>query len=421
MAHNRFKKTNNQTATFGENSESVLALQKSLNEKGANLKLDSRFGPLTQAAQDKFGVSPVDAANTTQQGNRELADDLAQQGASPAQGVTSSSKGIRNDESKIKETLTQTSIGEAGLRDAFALDIQSIDDRIAQLSSDSSSEISSINQGFDAEKKRVQMVQEEEVGQQTTQLARLGGFLGPSASGNAVLINLGNDHKNELIDLQGRRQTALTDARNLQNERRFDLVKLKIDEIKGIEKDIQDRKDKFFQQTKDVLAEQRTQQEEQKIIAEEARLIDIVGVIDSGITDPVEIFKQMEGAASLSEISDILKSLQEGEPKGFTLGKGGIRYEFNSETGKFEAVAFGRTDSDEDDTNSGTFPTHELNPSDRQRRKLLKIDIDDNSIREFNSLLETGLTPRDIVNDEQFKDVLTVDQRELLIKYSDEI
>lgn len=47
--------TSNPQATFGEQSSSVLGLQKMLNEKyGANLALDSKFGPLTQAAYDKY-------------------------------------------------------------------------------------------------------------------------------------------------------------------------------------------------------------------------------------------------------------------------------------------------------------------------------------------------------------------------------
>lgn len=53
---NTYKKTNNPTATYGENSASNLALQKSLNKKNAGvegwtpLKEDGKYGPLTQAA-----------------------------------------------------------------------------------------------------------------------------------------------------------------------------------------------------------------------------------------------------------------------------------------------------------------------------------------------------------------------------------
>lgn len=47
------------TATYGENSPAVLALQKSLNAKGANLTLDSRYGDLTKAAVAQFGGATV--------------------------------------------------------------------------------------------------------------------------------------------------------------------------------------------------------------------------------------------------------------------------------------------------------------------------------------------------------------------------
>lgn len=46
-------------ATYGENSPAVLALQKSLNAKGANLTLDSRYGDLTKAAVAQYGGEGV--------------------------------------------------------------------------------------------------------------------------------------------------------------------------------------------------------------------------------------------------------------------------------------------------------------------------------------------------------------------------
>jgi len=49
-----YKQTNNTKPVYGEQSQSVLALQKELNSKGAGLKLDGKFGDLTQAAFDKF-------------------------------------------------------------------------------------------------------------------------------------------------------------------------------------------------------------------------------------------------------------------------------------------------------------------------------------------------------------------------------
>lgn len=60
-------KTDNPTATYGENSPSVLALQKELNTKyNAGLALDSKYGPLTQAAYTKYmGGSSTPAPTPT--------------------------------------------------------------------------------------------------------------------------------------------------------------------------------------------------------------------------------------------------------------------------------------------------------------------------------------------------------------------
>ena len=54
MTQTTYKKTNSPTAIYGESSAAVLKLQQDLNAKGAGLTLDSKYGPLTQAAFTKF-------------------------------------------------------------------------------------------------------------------------------------------------------------------------------------------------------------------------------------------------------------------------------------------------------------------------------------------------------------------------------
>ena len=49
-----YKQTNNKTATYGEKSQSVSDLQTKLNSMGANLKVDSMYGPKTQEAYNKY-------------------------------------------------------------------------------------------------------------------------------------------------------------------------------------------------------------------------------------------------------------------------------------------------------------------------------------------------------------------------------
>ena len=70
-----FTQTNNPTPTFGEESQSVLELQKQLNAQGANLAEDSKFGPKTQAAADAANQSKIDQANT-KRNNTVVSQDL---------------------------------------------------------------------------------------------------------------------------------------------------------------------------------------------------------------------------------------------------------------------------------------------------------------------------------------------------------
>lgn len=49
-----YKQTNNTVATYGEKSNSVADLQKKLNTMGANLSVDSMYGPKTQEAYNKY-------------------------------------------------------------------------------------------------------------------------------------------------------------------------------------------------------------------------------------------------------------------------------------------------------------------------------------------------------------------------------
>lgn len=51
-----YTQTNNTKPVYGEQSQSVLGLQQELNAKGAGLRLDGKYGPLTQAAFDKYNT-----------------------------------------------------------------------------------------------------------------------------------------------------------------------------------------------------------------------------------------------------------------------------------------------------------------------------------------------------------------------------
>lgn len=61
---------NTTTAAFGNYNPAVAALQTELNKKGANLKVDAKYGPLTQAAVAKYGnVTPTTPTNVVNSQN----------------------------------------------------------------------------------------------------------------------------------------------------------------------------------------------------------------------------------------------------------------------------------------------------------------------------------------------------------------
>ncbi len=61
-------------------SESVKALQRALNAKGANLKVDGILGPLTQAAEKQFSTNSSNGSNFSTQPAPQITDDRDEQG-----------------------------------------------------------------------------------------------------------------------------------------------------------------------------------------------------------------------------------------------------------------------------------------------------------------------------------------------------
>lgn len=79
--------TNSTTADFGNQNQAVADLQTYLNSKGANLSVDSKYGPLTQAAVAKYGMpapKPQPAQATTTNNTAVQNIPLMQANMSPA-------------------------------------------------------------------------------------------------------------------------------------------------------------------------------------------------------------------------------------------------------------------------------------------------------------------------------------------------
>lgn len=107
----------------------------------------------------------------------------------------------------------------------------------------------SINRSFDVAKTKLGGEQEKEKGTFTSTLARIGGYLGDSASAQGALVNLNQKHQFEIADLEAKRGAALAEAKNAVDEKQSALALKKAQEYKDLSKEIQDRKEKFFTQS----------------------------------------------------------------------------------------------------------------------------------------------------------------------------
>lgn len=124
-----FRKTNNPNAVFGEESPSVLALQKELNAQGANLAEDSKFGPKTQAAVDSSNQSRIDTANEQRNSN------------------TVNSRMLDNTRKEVELPEAQPEMESANLIDKIETENQTaIDRRAEQVQTDKGEAVSDIEQ-----------------------------------------------------------------------------------------------------------------------------------------------------------------------------------------------------------------------------------------------------------------------------------
>lgn len=214
---------------------------------------------LMTPAQIQAGIT---AATAEFQRIKALADQKLATQSSSASSVVSSSSPVVQTENKIKSDvgrLTATPVDENGLRANNSIAL--LDSQYQMLEQRRVNEVNAINASFDATKAGTEKQQANEKGSTSASLARIGGYLGGTASGTGAMLNLVAAHRGELLALEAKRQAAINEANNAITDKQFSIARLKAEEAKQIEKDIQVRKDKFFEQTMDINREQRQQDE----------------------------------------------------------------------------------------------------------------------------------------------------------------
>ena len=197
----------------GARGDDVKQLQSFLNTKGANLKTDSIFGPLTGSALQQFQSS--------------------QQQSRP---VVGSSDNIRRDEAK-----TNTEADDLRLRSLKSITAtgSNIEDLLKQ-----ERELLNQQAAFQKETQRQsgaeQIVgeragQRQEQGGLTTGLIRAGGALGKSGSAIAAEISLIQQHRGALNDITRATRNEINKLEIARQQQDFALIKEAINNINSLE------------------------------------------------------------------------------------------------------------------------------------------------------------------------------------------
>lgn len=139
-----------------------------------------------------------------------------------------------------------------------------ITNRQSQLQSERQAAIESINANYETEKRKKEERQAKDTGTLSTGLARIGGYLGQSASELGVLGSLQRDQQNELDVLRQQREDAINRATVAYNNSDFELAKMAMQEKKDFESAIQEKQKEYTAKIFDYIKEDRAQREFQQ-------------------------------------------------------------------------------------------------------------------------------------------------------------
>lgn len=176
-------------------------------------------------------------------------------------GITSSSGNARQEEARLGSIISQLS---APAYSTPAKTTKYIDEYDRSLQNLITASERDINATYDEERATTEEKQAGEVGSTSAALARMGGYLGGSASGTGALLKLSASHRAEVASLESKRMAALTEARTNFAEKRFQAAKQKAEEAKWWEEEIYARQQDFFDNQRALLADERTERNQER-------------------------------------------------------------------------------------------------------------------------------------------------------------
>lgn len=210
--------------------------------------------------------------------------------------ITATSGTARTDESNLGGQIS--SMSNPGYQSVPNTAMTYLDSFGSTLDSNYAAEQNSINANSDVAENTETAQDTADRGAESASLARSGGYLGPSASGNGVMLGLVATQRTQMQALEAARQKALTDAATAYQAQNFSLAQAKVAEAQKYEDDAYTQHQAFLSQTA-ALQQTQTDQQNENLIS---------GIMAKGVTDPNDIFQALNGAVPIATIQNFIKS-----------------------------------------------------------------------------------------------------------------
>lgn len=175
--------------------------------------------------------------------------------------VVTGEQNTKKTVTNLNKTLTPNVPGDGtsdaqGASDSY---LTMLENQMNALETRRANDVGGINAQFNSAQTDLQGAQKSETGTESATLARIGGYLGPSASGTGAMLNLAATHKTEILKLQTARAAAIQAANNAIDDKEFAVAEKKAQEAKDLAATIYKRKQDFFDNTMKLQTQQETQ------------------------------------------------------------------------------------------------------------------------------------------------------------------
>lgn len=162
---------------------------------------------------------------------------------------------------------------------------------------------SEFGRAYDEVIKTTKDEQQKELATNIVGLARIGGYLGGSASSMGAINNLQQKHNSEIMKLEQKRDAAVATAKTGLNDKLWTVVKEQLAAAKEYEKEINDRRENFFDTYVQLSQEDRANK---KYVSEEADNL-LEKYLDSGLNPSLAEMDMFSKALGTSP--DVISSL----------------------------------------------------------------------------------------------------------------